>query len=74
MGIIQAYYNGSVFVPLAPVNAQLNQLAFITIPEVANTDSDNKCLSQYFGVLSADSYSEILDALEYTEKVDIDEW
>jgi len=31
MEAIQAYYNGSVFVPLAPVKAKLNQQALITI-------------------------------------------
>ena len=63
MSAIQAYYNGSVFVPLAPVKAQLNQPALITTLEVAATCSDNKCLSQFFGALPTESYSEILDAL-----------
>ena len=74
MSAIQAYYNGSVFVPLAPVKAQLNQPALITILEVATTNSDSKRLSQFFGALSAESYSEIFDALKDTERVDIDEW
>jgi hypothetical protein len=74
MSAVQAYYNGSAFVPLAPVKAQLNQPALITILEVATTNSDSKRLSQFFGALSVESYSEILDALKDTERVDIDEW
>ena len=74
MDAIQAYYNGSVFVPLAPVKAQLNQPALITMLEVANTDPNIKRISQFFGALSSDNYSEILEALKDTEKVDVDEW
>ena len=32
---IQAYYNGSVFVPLAPVKAKLNQPVLITMLEAS---------------------------------------
>ena len=74
MDAIQAYYNGSVFVPLTPVKAHLNQPALITILEVANTNPDKKRISQFFGALSAESYSEILEALKDTERIDIDEW
>ena len=74
MDAIQAYYNGSVFVPLAPVEAQLNQPALITMLEVASTDPNSKRISQFFGALPSENYSEILKALKDTERVDIDEW
>ena len=74
MDAIQAYYDGSVFVPLAPVKAQLNQPALVTILEVANTNRDSKRTSQFFGALSTESSLEILEALKDTERVDIDEW
>ena len=74
MDTIQAYYNGSVFVPLAPVKAQLYQPALITILEVTNVNQENKLISKFFGALSAESYSEILESLKDTERIDIDEW
>ena len=74
MKAVQAYYNGSVFVPLTPVNAELNQPAIITILETANTNvNGNRCV-EFFGSLSADSYSELVEALTDTERVDANEW
>ena len=71
---IQAYYDGSVFVPLVPVNVKLNQPAIITILETVNTNpGDNHC-SEFFGALSAESYLEIMEALYDTETVDENEW
>ena len=74
MEAIQAYYDGSVFVPTTPVKAKLNQLALITIIETANTDKSNNNYTAFFGALSADGYLEITEALKDTEKVDTDEW
>ncbi|MDR2571755.1 MAG: hypothetical protein LBD23_15870 [Oscillospiraceae bacterium] len=74
MDTIQAYYNGSVFIPLAPVKAKLNQPALITILESINTKADNNRCSEFFGALSIESYQEILDALKDTERVDVNEW
>ena len=74
MVAIQAYYDGSVFVPLTPVNVKLNQPALITILEVAITNPDDNRYAALFGALSAESYSEIMEALKDTEKVDADEW
>jgi len=74
MEIIQAYYDGSVFVPLVPVNVRLNQPAIITILETVNTNTgDNHC-GEFFGALSAESYLEIMEALYDTETVDENEW
>ena len=74
MDTIQAYYNGSVFVPIAPVKAQLNQPALITILEDANVTINSNRLLDFFGALSAESYSEIIEALKDTERVDVNEW
>ena len=74
MDTIHAYYNGSVFVPTAPVKAQLNQLALITILEDVNGSIDNNRCVNFFGTLSAESYSEIIEALKDTERVDTNEW
>ena len=74
MEAIQAYYDGSVFVPLSPVKAKLNQPALVTILEAANTETDRICYLELFGALSNESYSEVCEALKDTERVDTDEW
>ena len=74
MDAIQAYYDGSVFVPLAPVKAQLNQRAIVTILEIANMNVDGNRYIEFFGALSAESYMEIVNALKDTERVDVNEW
>ena len=74
MDTIQAYYNGSVFVPLVSVKARLNQPAVITILDTANTKVSGSRYTEFFGTLSAESYSEITEALKDTERVDINEW
>ena len=71
---IQAYYNGSVFVPLAPVKAKLNQPALVTILEAADKNLDGNRYAAFFGALSKESYSEITEALKDTERVDVNEW
>jgi len=74
MDAIQAYYNGSVFVPLTPVKAKINQTALVTILETENTDTGGNRYYEFFGSLSSENYSEIIEALKDTERVDIDEW
>ena len=74
MDAIQAYFNGSVFVPLVPVKASLNQPAIVTILDTVNTKTSNNRNKEFFGTLSAESYSEIIEALKDTEKVDMNEW
>ena len=74
MEAIQAYYNGSVFVPLAPVNAKLNQSALITILGTVNANTGVKHYSEFYGSLSSESYLEIINALKDTERIDVDEW
>ena len=74
MDAIQAYYNGSVFVPLVPVKARLNQPAIVTILDAANTKASVNRYMEFFGSLSAESYSEITEALKDTERVDMNEW
>jgi len=74
MEVIQAYYDGSVFVPLVPVNVKLNQPAIITILETVNTNLSGNRYSEFFGALSTESYLEIMEALNDTETVDENEW
>ena len=74
MDAIQVYYNGSVFVPLVPVKARINQPAIVTILDTANTISSDNRYIEFFGSLSAESYSEITEALKDTERVDMNEW
>ena len=74
METVQAYYNGSVFVPVAPVKAKLNQPALVTIIEAENSKANNNSYVEFFGALSANSYLEIIEALEDTERVDVNEW
>jgi len=74
MEAIQAYYNGSVFVPLAPVKAKLNQQALITIVGTVKANSSVKRYSEFYGSLSSESYLEIIKALKDTERIDLDEW
>ena len=74
MEAIQAYFNGSVFVPLVPVKASLNQPAIVTILDTVNTKTSNNRNIEFFGTLSAESYSEIIEALKDTEEVDMNEW
>jgi predicted DNA-binding antitoxin AbrB/MazE fold protein len=74
METIQAYYNNGVFIPLAPVKAEQNQSALITILESANTKTGGNHYAEFFGSLSTESYSEIIEALKDTEKVDLNEW
>ena len=71
---IHAYYNGSVFVPLAPVKVKLNQPVLITVFEAANTKTGGKRYVEFFGALSTENYSEIIEALKDTERLDLDEW
>jgi hypothetical protein len=74
LATIQAYYDGSVFVPLVPVKAKLNQPALITILEVSDMNANGHNYVAYFGALSAESYAEIIEALQDTERVDVNEW
>jgi len=74
METIQAYYNGSVFVPLVPVNVKLNQPVLITVLETVNAKVEGNHYIEFFGALSAENYLEITEALKDTEKVDLNEW
>ena len=74
MEAIKAYYNGSAFVPVAPVKVKLNQPALITIIEDEKARVSGNGYVELFGALSAESYLEIIETLKDTEKVDIDEW
>jgi hypothetical protein len=72
--IIQAYYNGSVFVPLTPVKATLNQPVLISVLDFMEMEKHNNRYEDFFGVLSDESLLEITEALKDTERVDMLEW
>ena len=74
MDAIQAYYNGSVFVPLVPVSAKLNQAAIVTILDTVSTKACDSRYIEFFGALPTESYLEIMEALKDTERVDLNEW
>jgi hypothetical protein len=74
MKTIQAYYDGSVFVPLTSVNVALNQPVLVTVLEKNNTKEHDNHYDSLFGALSAESFMEISEALKDTEGVDIFEW
>ena len=74
MDTIQAYYNGSVFVPLVPVSAKLNQPAIVTILDPVSTKASDCRYMEFFGALSVESYEELIEALKDTERVDLNEW
>jgi predicted DNA-binding antitoxin AbrB/MazE fold protein len=73
METIEAYYDGSVFVPLAPVKAKQNQHVVVTFVEPKKREAKND-IDSLFGVLSRESYEEIMEALKDTERIDVDEW
>ena len=74
MEAIQAYYNGTVFVPMTPVKVKLNQTAIITILDTTRVKQKENRYSKFFGALSSESALEFEEALKDTEKVDKDEW
>ena len=74
MDKIKAYYDGSVFVPLGPVNAKPNQQAIVTILGEVGVINGGEGHSAFFGALTHESYIEIMNALKDTERVDEDEW
>jgi hypothetical protein len=71
MNIIQAYYNGSVFVPIVPVTAEINQPALITILDTSIKVNKKNNYDIYFGALSNDSYIEIIEALKDTDGLEV---
>ena len=74
MEAIHAYYNGSVFVPLTPVKAKLNQTAIITVVDAIIPNPEANRYNDFFGVLSSESCSELIEALKDAERIDVDEW
>ena len=71
---VKAYYNGTVFVPLAPINARQNQSAIITILDDITPNTTGKSFEKYVGKLSCESFEEITEALLETQRVDKNEW
>jgi len=75
METVKAYYDGSVFVPLMPVNARVNQGAVITfVDEIVPKRVAGKSHMKFFKSLSEEDYGELAEILKDTEKVDLNEW
>ena len=78
MQTIEAYYDGRVFVPIAPVDVRVNERAVITIFESAAGKrpkwKSDKAYLNYVGTLSDENYDEIMKILEDTGKIDANEW
>ena len=73
MTAVKAYFNGTVFVPVNPVNVKLNQNVIVTILEDSKSGFP-KSLDKYIGKLSNSDCDEITEALLDTQMVDEDEW
>ena len=75
MQAVKAYYDGKNFVPVESVKVKRNQYAIITIlDEIRNFVTDEKPFIKYVGALSGESFNEITEALEDTQRVDANEW
>ena len=73
MNAVKAYYNGSAFVPVSPVNVKLNQQAIVTVLDEPIVDSV-KPFEKFIGKLSDSDYIEITEALLETQRSDCNEW
>lgn len=83
MSTAKAIYDGRVFVPLAPVKAQKNQVAVFTFIESletadsskqAATSKDAKPHKRFLGALPKENIEELEAILKEADKVDVDEW
>lgn len=74
MTAIKAYFDGTVFVPLSPVNVKRNQNVIITVLDDIKPDVPAKPFEKYIGKLSTESYAEITEALLEVQKIDQNEW
>ena len=74
MKTVKAFYDGRVFVPVTPIKAKVNQVAIITILDGLDLVIDSKPFLKYAGALTHDDYSELVEILKDTERVDTNEW
>ena len=70
MEAIQAYFDGNVFVPMAPVKLPINQKAVITVATEDTTNKPKKSLIDFFGILDKESYHDFMSALDESRKID----
>jgi hypothetical protein len=79
MQTIQAYFDGSVFIPVEQITVEMNQKAIITILD-NEKDSEfprqkaGKSFLRFAGAISDENYLELEDILRDTRHVDINEW
>jgi phosphopantothenate synthetase len=71
---VRAVYDGRVFVPERPVNAEKNQAAIITILDEVLRAENGKSYVRYAGQLSDERRAELEEILESTRGVDSNEW
>ena len=70
MQAVRAYYDGTAFIPVTPVSVKPNQSAIITILDDTEPNTADKPFEKFIGKLSPDSYSEIMEALSETQRID----
>ena len=75
MQAVKAYYDGDKFVPIETIKVKRNQTAIITILDESLTEKKKaKPFEKFVGKLSDESYVEISEALNETERVEVNEW
>ena len=74
METVQAYYDGSVFVPIEPVSIRINQPVVVTVLDDVRENLTKKTLLSLAGSLSEEGYNDFKRALKDTEEVDVDGW
>lgn len=74
MMAVKAYFDGTVFVPIKPINAKPNQSAIITILDEVESLAADKPHKKFMGKLSNESFTEISEVLLETQRIDKNEW
>jgi hypothetical protein len=75
MVAVKAYFDGHVFVPESPVEAEVNQSAIVTILDAgATSETKKRRLLSLAGSISNEDCLLMEKALEDTGKVFPDEW
>lgn len=73
MGLARAIFDGSVFVPMAPIKAKKNDVAVFMLIDGTDDHVDKPYL-HFAGSLPDEDYQEITEILKDTERIDADGW
>ncbi len=78
MQTIEVYYDGRAFIPVVPVSIRVNERAVVTIlGDITGKfpkHKGNKAYLDHAGALSDENYREIMEILEDTRTIDVNEW